>query len=90
MEILEHRGAKVDYHDPHIVEIPQTREHADYRGRRSITINANTLAEFDAVLISTDHDAVDYLEIFAHSKLIVDTRNVMARNNLCGSHIVKA
>jgi UDP-N-acetyl-D-glucosamine dehydrogenase len=90
MEILEHRGAKIDYHDPHIAEIPQTREHTNYRGRRSVAINAETLSKFDVVLISTDHDAVDYGQIFTHSKLIIDTRNVMARNNLRGDHVVKA
>jgi UDP-N-acetyl-D-glucosamine dehydrogenase len=31
------------------------------------------------VLILTDHDAVDYSAIAQHAKLVVDTRNAMAR-----------
>jgi UDP-N-acetyl-D-glucosamine dehydrogenase len=31
------------------------------------------------VLILTDHDAVDYGNIAKHAKLVVDTRNAMAR-----------
>ncbi len=34
------------------------------------------LQGFDAALIVTDHDAVDYDALVTHSKLVVDTRNV--------------
>lgn len=90
MDILEQRGAKTEFHDPHVAEIPPTREHASYTGRRSASLDAATLAGFDAVLISTDHDAVDYALILRHAKLIVDTRNIMARKDLAGDHIIKA
>ena len=33
------------------------------------------LAQFDAVVIVTDHSAYDYQEIVAQSQLVVDTRN---------------
>ena len=36
IEMLEARGAKTDYYDPYVQEIPGTREHAELRGRRSI------------------------------------------------------
>jgi UDP-N-acetyl-D-glucosamine dehydrogenase len=90
MELLEQRGAKVEFHDPHVGEIPPTREHADYTGRKSATLDAASLGGFDAVLISTDHDAVDYAQVARHAQLIVDTRNVMTKNGFCGAHIVKA
>ena len=90
MELLEQRGAQVEYHDPNVTEIPPTREHANYAGRRSVTLDAATLETFDAVLISTDHDAIDYEKIHAHAKLVVDTRNVMARRGITAGHIVKA
>jgi UDP-N-acetyl-D-glucosamine dehydrogenase len=35
MELLEERGASVEYHDPYIPEIPITREHAVFAGRKS-------------------------------------------------------
>jgi len=90
MEILEARGAAVEYYDPHLDQIPPTREHAGFTGRRSVTMDVKQISDFDAVLISTDHDAIDYQQLFDHAKLIVDTRNVMARNGFVGAHVVKA
>ena len=89
-ELLELRGAAVDYHDPHVTEIPETREHANYTGRKSITLDAKALASYDAVLISTDHDAVDYAVVAQYAKLVVDTRNIMARQDLKSDNIIKA
>ncbi|OAI44821.1 UDP-N-acetyl-D-glucosamine dehydrogenase [Rhizomicrobium sp. SCGC AG-212-E05] len=90
MELLEQRGAIADYHDPHVTVIPPTREHAHYTGRKSVALEARNLENYDAVLISTDHDAVDYALVSKHSKLVVDTRNVMVKNGLAGDHHVKA
>jgi UDP-N-acetyl-D-glucosamine dehydrogenase len=90
MELLEHRGATVEFHDPHVSKIPPTREHANYTGRKSVALSSEVLEGFDAVLISTDHDAVDYALIHDHARLIVDTRNVMAKNGFVGDGIVKA
>ena len=44
----------------------------------------------DAVLISTDHDNVDYGLLLKASPLIIDTRNAMARRGLTGENVVKA
>ena len=90
MELMTERGAKVAYHDPHVAEIPPTREHAEFTGRRSVALTAKAVARFDAVLISTDHDAVDYGLIAKAAKLVVDTRNVMARKGLSGENVLKA
>ena len=79
IELLEERGAKIDYHDPYVPEIPPTREHAALAGRRSVSWTADTIEACDAVLICTDHDDVDYELLAQHARLIVDTRNVMAR-----------
>ena len=90
IEMLEKRGAKVEYHDPHIPEIPVTREHASLAGRRSVALNAGALARYNAVLIATDHDGVDYALVASHSKIVVDTRNICARSGIHGNNIVKA
>ncbi len=90
MELIEKRGAKCDYHDPHVAEIPTTREHAVFKGRRSVGLAAETVASYDAVLISTDHDAVDYELLAAGARLIIDTRNVFARKGLTNERVVKA
>ncbi|MGH6769854.1 MAG: nucleotide sugar dehydrogenase [Xanthobacteraceae bacterium] len=90
IELIEGRGAHVDYHDPFIPVIPPTREHAVLSGRRSITLSPQTVAGYDAVLISTDHDTVDYGLVVEHAKLVVDTRNVCARTGVFRNTIVKA
>ena len=77
MELLEQRGAKVEFHDPYVDEIPPTREHANYTGRKSVALTADAVEEFDAVLISTDHDCVDYVLVHDYASLIVDTRNAL-------------
>jgi UDP-N-acetyl-D-glucosamine dehydrogenase len=90
MELLVKRGAKVEYHDPHVAEIPPTREHPEFRGKQSVPITTEQLSTFQAVLISTDHDAVDYKLISENAKLIIDTRNVISRKGLTGGNVVKA
>ncbi len=90
MELLEKRGAAVAYHDPLVPEIPRLREHPNYVGRASVPLDPETLAGFDAALICTDHDAVDYRAVAAHCRLVVDTRNVCARAGIAAPNIVKA
>ncbi|TAJ32723.1 nucleotide sugar dehydrogenase [Bosea sp. (in: a-proteobacteria)] len=90
IELLEERGAKADYHDPHIPVIPPTREHANLTGRASVPLSADVLAGYDAVLIATDHDAVDYKALVTSARLVVDTRNACAKAGLTGENIVKA
>ncbi|WP_298962000.1 nucleotide sugar dehydrogenase [uncultured Methylobacterium sp.] len=90
IRLIEARGAQALYHDPLVPILPPTREHPDLAGRRSVALTPETLAAADAVLVATDHDGVDYPLVAAHAPLVVDTRNVMARHGLTGTHIVKA
>ncbi|HEX4199640.1 MAG TPA: nucleotide sugar dehydrogenase [Caulobacteraceae bacterium] len=90
IELLEERGTSVDYHDPHVPEAPLTREHPRLAGRGSAPIDPEHLAAYDAVLIATDHDAIDYRPIRDHARLIVDTRNAMHRRGLDCPQVVKA
>jgi UDP-N-acetyl-D-glucosamine dehydrogenase len=90
MDMLVKRGADVDFHDPHVPEIPQTREHARLAGRLSVDLTDAALAAYDAVLIATDHDVVDYALVADHAKLVIDTRNAMERRGLCPQALVKA
>jgi UDP-N-acetyl-D-glucosamine dehydrogenase len=90
IELIEARGARVDYHDPYIPAIPTTREHAALAGRQSVTLDAATVASYDAVLIATDHDNVDYKLVVDHAKVTVDTRNVCAKAGLPAGRVVKA
>ena len=90
IELLEERGAKADYHDPHVPVIPPTREHANLTGRTSVALSPETVKGYDTVLIATDHDAVDYKALVAAARLVVDTRNACAKAGLTGDNIVKA
>ncbi len=90
MDLIEARGADVAFHDPHVATIPVTREHPALAGRRSLDLAPDAIAGFDAILIATDHDEVDYHALVAHGRIVVDTRNACARAGLTGDHVVKA
>jgi UDP-N-acetyl-D-glucosamine dehydrogenase len=90
IELLEKQGAICDMHDPFVPTIPRTREHPDLAGRSSVALNSDAIAGYDAVLITTDHDSIDYQLLVKHAKLVVDTRNACARAGAAGSNIAKA
>ena len=78
MDLLKQRGAEVSYYDPYIPVIRPTREHPHWAGTRSVTWDGELLRSFDAVLIATNHAAVDYHALAHCAVCIVDTRNAMA------------
>ncbi|MEM9635223.1 MAG: nucleotide sugar dehydrogenase [Pseudomonadota bacterium] len=90
IELLQARGSRIDYHDPHVPRIPSTRAYPQLKGMQSLELSSNMLESYDAVLISTDHDCIDWKLITEHAKLVIDTRNVCARNGYDGDKVVKA
>lgn len=86
-DLLKH-GARVRYHDPHVPEFPHMRRH--HYPLRSIELTAEALADADAVVIVTDHSAIDFAFVGAHAKLIIDTRNAMAGMGPCAARVIKA
>ena len=90
MKLLEHRGARADYYDPYVPEIPPTRDNPEFVGRRSVKFNSATLETYQAVVLVTDHDTIDYELVARHARLVIDTRNVFARRGFAGDYIVKA
>ena len=76
-ELLEAEGAEVAYHDPFVPTIPHTREHDALAGRKSTDLTPEAISNFDVVLISTNHDCLDYQMLADKAKIIVDTRNAM-------------
>ncbi len=77
LEMLEARGGEVTYFDPYIPVIPPTREHKLLTGRKSFEYDRAKVGEFDAILIATDHDSVNWQEMAQEGQLIIDTRNAM-------------
>ncbi|NCC20880.1 MAG: nucleotide sugar dehydrogenase [Alphaproteobacteria bacterium] len=90
IRLLEEQGARVDFHDPHIPEILPTRHFAELGGRKSVERDSLDIAAYDAVLVVTDHDAIDYALVAESAKLIIDSRNVMARFPDVAKKTVKA
>jgi UDP-N-acetyl-D-glucosamine dehydrogenase len=90
IELIEARGAHVDYYDPYIPVIPMTREHAPLAGRTSVALDPKTIASYHAVLIATDHDNVDYKLVVDHAKITVDTRNACVKAGIPAERIIKA
>ncbi|MFM2042068.1 MAG: hypothetical protein RLY86_644 [Pseudomonadota bacterium] len=89
IELLERRGAEAAFHDPLVPVIPDTRQHAGLAGRQSVPLTED-LSGFQAALICTDHDAVDYALLARRVPLIVDTRNACAARGITGPVIIKA
>ena len=88
IELLEKKGAKVDYNDPYIPQTHKMREHN--LKMKSKTLSAAMLKSYDVVLISTDHSCYDYKWIVKNAKLVVDSRNATAKVKSGRSKIVKA
>ena len=90
MDLLNTRGAILEYHDPYVPVVPPTREHPHYTGNRSVPWDRNTIESFDLVLISTNHACVNYRELADWAPCIVDTRNAMAGVPTAPGQVVKA
>ena len=73
--MLEDQGANVDYHDPHVPVIRPSREHSRFAGRENTELTETSFSQYDLILVTTRHEAVDYAMIARHANLIVDTRN---------------
>jgi UDP-N-acetyl-D-glucosamine dehydrogenase len=71
IELLRKAGVHVAYNDPFFPRVGHGR-HYDLNMTCSPLEN---LAQYDAVIIVTDHSVYDYARIVAESKIVVDTRN---------------
>ncbi|MGP8271337.1 MAG: nucleotide sugar dehydrogenase [Terracidiphilus sp.] len=71
LELLREKGAIVAYNDPYFPKVGRGR-HYDLNMTNTPLDN---LAQYDAVVIVTDHSTYDYQAIVAQSQLVVDTRN---------------
>jgi len=75
IELLQKYRAEVSYHDPYVLEIPNTRAHPYFEGMKSLELTKEVIEAHDAVMIVTDHDNVDYGFVAEHAPLIIDSRN---------------
>jgi UDP-N-acetyl-D-glucosamine dehydrogenase len=89
-EKLGSSGSYVDYLDPHVPTVSETREHASLAGRKSILWNFQEIGSYDAVFIATDHDTVACRGLSTTAKLVVDTRNGSANAGAYLSRVATA
>lgn len=64
-------GVDVVYHDPYVPEIEVAGDTF-----RSIELTDDVLRAVDLVIITTDHSQIDYLNLIAKAKAVLDTRGV--------------
>jgi UDP-N-acetyl-D-glucosamine dehydrogenase len=83
IRLLEERGAIVAYHDPHVATFS---EHGTTRA--SVALSTEALAASDAVVIITDHGAVDYQFVVDHAHLVVDSRHIVAHTTPSRARVV--
>ena len=88
--LLKERGVQVDYMDPFIPEVPDTRNYPDLAGMKRIEPVDSQLADYSAAVIVTDHDVVDYEQILKTIPVVVDSRNATSGVDGFDEKIVKA
>ena len=77
IELLQDRGAMIDYNDPYIQATHKMRKYD--LGMKSIPLTAETLKSYDCAIVLTDHSAYDPKFIVEHAQLVIDTRNLIKR-----------
>lgn len=90
MELLQARGAELEYYDPFVPVIKPTREHSHWAGKTSIEWSRATIGNFDLVLVATNHTCVNYQELADWAQRIVDTRNAMSAVKVAPGKLWKA
>ncbi|MFA5804026.1 MAG: nucleotide sugar dehydrogenase [Melioribacteraceae bacterium] len=88
IEILHRKMAFVEYYDPYVPSLLKSRKYNF--NMTSIELTKENLKSYDVVLISADHDSVDYKFVADNANLILDTRNVFGRLGIKSSKILKA
>ena len=89
INLLKERKTQVAYYDPYVPVIPLTCEHAKLVGMESVALSHKEIAAYDAVLIATDHECIDYGKVVEWSQLVVDTRNATKKVVANRERIVK-
>jgi len=73
LQLLAGKGAEVRYHDPHVPEIAL----GGGERRRSVELTEAELEAADVVVVTTDHDAIDWDRVARHARVVVDSRDAL-------------
>ena len=82
MKLLENDGAELSFYDPYVSFVKLNGN--GINGNKSLT--EENLKNSDAVIIMTDHDQIDFQFIEENSDLIIDSRNVIKKDQ---PHVIK-
>ena len=77
IELLRNAGSEVSYHDPHVPAVS---------GLRSVPLEPGA---YDAVVIVTAHSSIDYGQLVADARLVVDLRNATGGNGQASPKVWK-
>jgi UDP-N-acetyl-D-glucosamine dehydrogenase len=83
IEMLQREGADVSYNDPFFPTVGHGRKYH----LNMVSQPVDDLADYDCVLIVTDHSSYDYARIVREAQLVVDSRN--ATRGLSSGKIVR-
>ena len=81
ISLLEKQGVSLDYYDPYVKRI------ANYRSLDEVS--SKKYQQYDAVVIITDHDEIDYQSLFDAETLVVDTRNISSNYHVSTDKVFK-
>jgi UDP-N-acetyl-D-glucosamine dehydrogenase len=76
MGLLVARGARVSYADPY-VPVVHGREWSGGYDIKAVDLTRGSLAQYDCIVVVTDHKVFDYAAMVAEADLIVDSRNAI-------------
>ncbi len=89
IHLLRQQGAVVEYHDPLAPTIREAGLEMASVGTEGEPALGEALASADCVVVVTDHSSYDWADVVARSRLVVDTRNAVARAGVTGGRVFK-
>lgn len=78
IHLLEKWGAKVEFCDPFFDTFPHNKKRNV--SVTKVEINQESIKDYDAVIIATDHTSFNYEMIINYAKLVIDTRGIYRKN----------
>ncbi len=85
IHLLRQQGAVVAYHDPLAPSLREAGLEMASVGTEGEPTLGEALASADCVVVVTDHSSYDWADVVAQSRLVVDTRNAVARAGVSGA-----
>ena len=82
MELLQKKGAVMDYYDPLIPEIRKNGAPKRWVGRHSVEWTPENISSYEAAVVCTAHHGVNYEQLADTIPLIIDTCNIVPKDRM--------